>query len=104
MTGYRGAARVDMFHHRAGRGVEELHDVQRIGDVFEIGLGESVLAALERLHVHDRASSVHGSIKRRGLVGVRAVTQVIRFYVFASADHDFRREIADIPGKIGISG
>ena len=74
-TGDRRAAGIHMLHDGACRFAEIFYDVQCAGNIFKIGLGESVLSAFERLHSHDRAIRVRGSIKRGGLMGIGAVTQ-----------------------------
>ena len=93
-----------MFHHRAGGLVEEFDDVQRAGNVFQVGLGEAVLAAFQGLHVGDGAVAAFGHIQSRGLVGIGAVTQIAVLHIGAVTDGDFFGIVPDIAGKIRVSG
>ena len=93
-----------MLHHRAGRRVEEFDDVERVGDVFEVGLRKSALAVLEDLHIADDRDSVRRFVVARRLMRIGAVPEVVHLDVAAAADDKFRREIPDMLRQIGITG
>ena len=92
-----------MLHHRAGGGVEKLDDVERVGDVFEVGLRKTALAVLEDLHIADDRNRVRRLVVARRLVRIGAVAEVIHFDVTAAAEDEFRREIPDVFGEIGVT-
>ncbi len=73
----RGAAGVHVLHAGAAGIGKELADVEGVGDVLEVGLGEAAFAGLEDLHVPDGALDADGFVVGGGLVGVGAVAEVV---------------------------
>jgi len=101
---HRRAGGVDVLHHRAGGAVEELDDVERVGDVFEVGLRKPALAVFHDFHAADRAGFPLRPVIAGGLVGVGSVAQVVHFDVTFCADGDFRREVSDMFRKVAVAG
>ena len=101
----RGTGGVHVLHDRAGGGVvEKFDDVERVGDVFQVGLGEAVLAVFEDLHVSDHTGGVRGFVVAGGLMGIGAVAEIVHLAVGASGHDDFRREVPDVFGQIAVAG
>ena len=100
----RRAGRIHVLHDRAGRVVEELHDVERVGDILEVGLRKPALAVLQNLHVADRAGFVRRFVVAGGLVRVRAVAEVVHLDVTFRADGDFGGEVADMLRQVAVAG
>ena len=87
-----------MFHHRAGWTVEVFNDVERAGNILEVGLGKTVLAVLESLHVHDGAGAAVRTVECGGLVRVCPVPEIVGLDVSASADLNCLREVSNMFG------
>ena len=98
-----GAAGVDVLHAGAGGAVEELDDVEGVGYVLEVGLGESGLSVLEDDHVADDGVAVGGLVEGGGLVWVGAVAEVVDLGVVVSEEGGGVGEGADVLGEVGLA-
>ena len=92
-----------MLHDGAGGTIKIFHNVERSGNILQIGLGKSVLSVFESLHIHDGSGETLGTIERRGLMGIGAVAQIVGFDVGPAADFDGLRKVSGVLGKVGVS-
>ena len=89
-----------MFHDSTGASVAELDDVERAGNILQIGLGKTALAVFDDLHAADNAGNARRTVISRRLMGIGSVAQIVCFFITDAGDLEFSRKISDILFKV----